>query len=88
MPKLMTVTKKHDETSDSQPSVPTMIAGERAPRAQGGVPDPLGWRLGGATPVQPRPGPGNDERNRHGQQRPHANADVRRRRSPSSRFRG
>jgi hypothetical protein len=89
MPRLITVTKKHDDVSpDSQPSVPISIAGEPAPRPQGVRPDPLGWRLGGATPVQPRPGPGHGDRGKQGQQRPHANVDARRRRNPSSRFRG
>lgn len=87
MPRSITVTKKHDVVSpDAQPSAPTPIAGERAPREV--RPDPLGWRLGGAAPVQPRPGPGKQQRGKHGEQRPHASADARRRRSPSSRFRG
>jgi hypothetical protein len=78
MPKLFIFTKRIDDTlSDDQ----------RPARPEGAQPDPLGWRLGGATPVPQRPGQNKPERRRE-QTPPRPAADVRRRHNPSSRFRG
>ncbi len=80
MPKIKTISRPAGDSSpDNQP---TPAAPERRPA------DPLGWRLGGATPAPQRPAAGSAERRREPAPRPHAAVDVRRRRSPSSRFRG
>lgn len=79
MPKIKTISRPAGDTSPANP--PSAAAPERRPA------DPLGWQLGGATPPQ-RPVAGGAERRREPAPRPHAAVDVRRRRSPSSRFRG
>lgn len=74
---------KHDD-----PSQTTVPAAESTPpgRIHTG---PLSWALGGLTQAPRRDGPDRAERRRApADQRPPAAADPRRRRSPSSGFRG
>jgi len=60
-----------------------------SPRPERALTGPLSWVLGGATPARGRPAAGNGERRRepaHGRQP--VSAEARKRRNPSSRFRG
>lgn len=76
MPRTNHVTK-HDDTSTEQPTQ----------RPEGVRAGPLAWRLGGAPADPQRPAGSKHERRR--EQAPQRGAvDVRRRRNPSSRFRG
>lgn len=91
MPKIHPVPKHDGDASpDPQPSVTHPAPESRpSPRPERTHSGPLSWMLGGAPPARQRPGQNDAERRREpAPQRPHAAVDARRRRNPSSRFRG
>ena len=62
---------------------------EPSPRPGRALTGPLAWTLGGATPARSGPAAGNGERRREpSPQRQPISAEARKRRNPSSRFRG
>lgn len=74
-------------------AIPDLTAPETrpdpSPRPGRALTGPLSWSLGGATPARSGPAPGNGERRREpSPQRQPISAEARKRRNPSSRFRG
>lgn len=88
MPKHRPVPKNRDDVPSPDPQTPvTVPAAVAAPRVWL-PPGPLAWTLGGAPRDQPSPARGGPKKPREPSSGRPPSVDVRRRRSPSSRFRG